>query len=595
VTSGSVARERAAQEPTGATRGRRAHLVATLVELVSVSAVYLAATVAVTWPWATRFRTHVLGFPSDNFEYLWKFWWVREHITDLDRLFHAAHVFPQAGGYHLGATDMTPSATFLFAPLTAIAGPVITYNVVMILSFVLAGLGVYLLARRFGASRLPALTAGAAFAFCPFHFWQTVHLNIFQIGYTPFVFLAADRLLFLQRRRDGLLFGVAMALAGLTSWYRLVFLILTVPVFLLFRWRRAGASLPRLAGPLAVAGATAIVLIGPFLVPAIDYTSNGGSVPSFDEAALYGLSVEDYLMPPPGHPVTEYWVHEALQGPNGERIVYPGLFVLALALGSIAIPRLRRPAAGMTALAVVAAVVSFGPVLRWFGEPVIVEPGPEPPRALHELALASDPEAGPAAMAVPLPVYPIARHAPGIGGLRVWARAGEITNLALDVLAALALTALLAGMPRPARLVVGVVVAGLVMVDAHTRPEPLVPTAPRPVDRWLAAQPGRFRIVTLPWVHGQSGTQLWYSIFNGKEVALAQASAPPPSVAEGYVPIRDGFPYYRNWVPFLQRWGVRYVLVDQAVTPMPDLAQPMEGNGLSPVTRQGSVEVYAVP
>jgi hypothetical protein len=231
-------------------------------------------------------------------------------------------------------------------------------------------------------------------------------------------------------------------------------------------------------------------------------------------------------------------------------------------------------------------------VLQWFGRPVVVDLGRTAPSTLHEEALEADPAAGPAQMAVPLPVYPIARYAPGLRGLRVWARAAEITTLALGVMAALTLTLLLGRLPRSGRIAGGLVALALVLMDAHMSPHALVEPKPRPVDAWLAAQPGSFRVVELPWEAGVSGTQLWFSSFNGKGVALAQASVLPPAVAEAYAPLRT-FPQGGAWPEVLRRWRVRYLLVDDGAA-IPDLGAAMARSGLRPVTRQGTVEVFEV-
>jgi hypothetical protein len=593
--------------------------------VAGVVLLFLAGTAAITWPWPAHFGTHIFGYPGDNYEFLWKLAWV-PHRLHLHRTpFFASAVFPQAGGYDLGSTDLSPSATFLLAPVTALADPVVSYNLVMLASFVLAGVGAYLLCRRLGAAPLAALVGGAAFAFCPFHFVQNYgHLNVAQIGYTPFVFLAADSLATRRRVRDGIWFGLAMALAGLTTWYRLVFLLLTVPVFLFIRARQSGVrpgSLRQLAGPLALGTVVGAVLMLPFLVPAASFAAKG-SEPSFGEAAFYSVSIGDYLIPPPGHPVTSYGTAGVLASDNHERIVYPGLIVAALALGCVAAPSLRRTGLAMAAVAAVAAVLSFGPVLRWSGRPVVVDAGRRAPGALHAVALEADARAGPTRMALPLPVYPLARYAPGLRGLRVWARAAEITALALAVMAALTLTSLLGRLPTPERTgrVGGVRRAGhkgwvgrvlssgaaaealvalaLVLADAHMSPNPLVRPQPRPVDAWLAAQPGGVRIVQLPWEAGVSGTQLYYSSFNDKGVVLAQASVLPPAVA-GASAALHAFPQGDAWPRVLRSWQVRYVLVDSSAVgsaaAMGDLPAAMARAGLRAVTRQGTVDVYEVP
>src|SRR5688572_24327472 len=93
-------------------------------EVLLVGLLYLAGTAALTWPWLARFGTHVVGAPGDNYEFLWKLWWVPHRLAAGRTPFFAENLFPQAGGYHLGSTDMSPVPTFLLGPLTAAVGAV---------------------------------------------------------------------------------------------------------------------------------------------------------------------------------------------------------------------------------------------------------------------------------------------------------------------------------------------------------------------------------------------------------------------------------------------------------------------------------------
>jgi hypothetical protein len=387
-----------------------------------------------------------------------------------------------------------------------------------------------------------------------------------------------------------------VALAGLTTWYRLIFLAFTLPVFLLVRNHQLGGPVRRLVRPLAVGALTTAALTVPFLLPAISYNTQGGVTPSFRESAYYALSIEDYVMPPPGHPVMHHWIDEAMAQGNWERIVYPGVVVLALALGGLLAPSVRRRGLAMIAVAGLAAVLSFGPVLRWFGLPVVVDLGLQRPWTLHEVALEADPDAPRTAMAVPMPVYPIARYVPFLDGLRAWERAAEMAVLGLDVMAALTLTAVLGRLRKLAGIALGLVVLSLVLVDARMWQGGLVEPGARPVDRWLAEQPGRFRVVQMPYHRGKWAPQLYWSIFHGKELVLAQASVLPKTVEDARPLLEATFPAGTEWIGVLERWGVRYVLVDTALDqPMPGLEEAMQANGLRLATRRGTVAVYEMP
>ena len=576
--------------------GRR--LPADWREPPAVAAVGVLATLVLTWPLPAHLGSRIWGPAGDNYEFLWKMWWVPHQLLAGHSPFADPAVFPQAGGYDLGTTDLTPAASFLFAPVTIALGQVFAYNLVLLLSFPTAVLGVHLLARRLGAAPVAATVAGLVFAFMPFHLWQGwSHLNTAQVGYLPFAYWAADRLLEHRRRRDGVVLGLLAALAVLTSWYVLGLLLLSLPPFLLVRRRQLGAPWGRLGAPVAVAGAVAAVLVLPFLVPTL--RAQGASVAgeqAFLDDTFYSASLEDYVMPPPDHPVTGYWIDAAFATGNFERVVYPGLGILALALVAPA-TRLRRGALPALTLAGVGVLLSLGPVLHWFGAPVVVEAGGAAAGRLHEVAAIQGHDPSPDATALPLPLYPLDRWVTAARSLRVWVRAGVIADLGLALAAALSLTALLARIRRPPRrLACAGAVLAVLIADAWTGHHGLETPGPRPVDLWLAGQPGDFRIAELPYELAQrTGLSLYRSEFHGKAIVGAQSSVVPAEVLAGETVLDATFPQGQEWIGVLQRWQVRYLLLDSGITGDPDLPGRLAARGFAEVTRQGTVDVLRVP
>jgi hypothetical protein len=103
-----------------------------------------------------------LGLPDNN-AYVWMLAWPAHAIVDGLGLFHPNIVFVPEG-YNLARA--TPMFTFgvLLAPLTALAGPIVTYNVVMLAIPALNGSTAYALCRRLGAPPGPAALGGFVFA-----------------------------------------------------------------------------------------------------------------------------------------------------------------------------------------------------------------------------------------------------------------------------------------------------------------------------------------------------------------------------------------------------------------------------------------------
>jgi hypothetical protein len=99
----------------------------------------------------------------DNNAYVWMLAWPAHAIAHGLGLFHPNIVFVPEG-YNLARA--TPMFTFgvPLAPLTALAGPIVTYNVVMLAVPALNGSTAYALCRRLGARPGPAALGGFVFA-----------------------------------------------------------------------------------------------------------------------------------------------------------------------------------------------------------------------------------------------------------------------------------------------------------------------------------------------------------------------------------------------------------------------------------------------
>src|SRR5205823_10056602 len=107
----------------------------------------------------------------------------------------------------------------LSAPFQILGGPVLGYNLILLLSMIVSGLGAQLLVRRVSGDRLAAFVGGAMFAAGAHRWIRLAHLHAQVTLFLPFVLIALDR--FWQRRTLGraLAVGALLALQGLSSVY----------------------------------------------------------------------------------------------------------------------------------------------------------------------------------------------------------------------------------------------------------------------------------------------------------------------------------------------------------------------------------------
>lgn len=240
------------------------------------------------------------------------------------------------------------------------------YNTLLLVSFVISGLGAALLARRFGASTGGAWVAGLVFAFAPFHVNHAVHLQTMSIAWSPFAILFLDRFLDQRRFIDAAGIAIAYVLSVLSGMYFAVLLplILTTYTVLAFALRRHRFDW-RAIGGLIMAMLVSVAVLSPVLLPYVRFTRefplqhNRGTLSSLSIALGDLVRIPDWVVVWSGTPLAEA---------SNFAAAFPGLMVLLLVTCGLllraeqhAVPDRR----GMLALMCLAAVLlAFGPVLQ---------------------------------------------------------------------------------------------------------------------------------------------------------------------------------------------------------------------------------------
>ena len=134
------------------------------------------ALLAVAWsfPLAVTAGTHLAGGGfSDNANFLWNFWWMREALGSGERFFSTPYLFAP---YGTDLTLHTHTALNAFAGATVFRGlsPLAALNVTILVSLFLNSFCAYLLAWRITRDIGAALVAGLVFGGSPY---LAAHLN----------------------------------------------------------------------------------------------------------------------------------------------------------------------------------------------------------------------------------------------------------------------------------------------------------------------------------------------------------------------------------------------------------------------------------
>jgi hypothetical protein len=230
------------------------------MRVLRAGALYLALTALLTYPLALRLAIMDAG---DSAFFTWVMAWEAHALkTDPGRLPHGNMFHPLR--YTLGMDEPILGTTLLVLPLYVFTDDaVLVFNVARLLTFVLSALTAYLLARHLGAAELPALIAGAAFAFSPIRIDQIAHLSTLGTQYLPLVLLFLFRFFGLGRTRDALLAALFFVLEAYACGYHGVVGLLVLPVAAIpVLWGRWG----RLPVALIAAAAAALGLLPLYLL-----------------------------------------------------------------------------------------------------------------------------------------------------------------------------------------------------------------------------------------------------------------------------------------------------------------------------------------
>ncbi len=495
---------------------------------LSTLILYTLLTILLLAPLIPNPATHIPGPPGDNLEYVWKIQWFASALAERRSPAFVPHLFFPAG-YELAYSELSPAHTLLGLPLTAVSGAIITYNVLIATSFVLTALFTMLLAERIGAGTFGAFIAGAGVGFC---LWRYQHIlgQMNMIG-TQWVVLAIYGLEgFLRQRRtiDALLTGLGVALAAWSSWYYgpTLWLLLALWALLRWPWRETRAILaawrPALAAPLV-----ALALLAPYAQPTVQALRGGETRHDYAMLLLLSARPLDYLAPSRYHALWGGWAARVASDTAGAQLVAPGVSLLILAGVGLWRWRKQRVVWMLFTVGTASVVMSLGPELR-VGDAVI-----------------------------PLPALLAYDYVPVLGSIRSWSRVALYAQICIGLLAGLGLAGF-AQWRRPGRIAGAILVLGVVLEIMHAAPWHTT-TGPRPVDRWLAQQPGRGATLEVP--DSFAGPIEYYTLFSGHPSLTGYGTFEPAGATADMAWLRE-FPSARS-VTTIQRLGGEYVLVQR--------------------------------
>ena len=240
-----------------------------------VALFYLAVSIVMTWPLATAMDRRIAGDMGDPLFNCWILLWTSGQMLrvlrgDLSALSHYwnANIFYPAPLTLAYSEHLTPQMLQSLPLLAATDNVVLAYNVVLLGTFVLSGLGVYLLVRELTGQPLAACLAGLACAFAPYRIDQYSHIDVLSSQWMPFV-LYGFRRFFVTGRLRALIGGAsALVVQALSCAYYMAYFTPFAVAYCVYeliargQWRDA-----RVWRALVGVGSAALAVVGVFLWP----------------------------------------------------------------------------------------------------------------------------------------------------------------------------------------------------------------------------------------------------------------------------------------------------------------------------------------
>mgnify|MGYP005840152563 CR=1 FL=1 len=232
--------------------------------------IYCVCTLLFFYPFIRTLSSFLIGPPEDNLQGLWNIWWGYEVFSnnDLNFAYTKYLFFPEGNSllYH----DFSLLNYFISIPLKPLANLVLIYNLLILISFPLAGLSMYLLIRYLTKNSFAGIIGGFIFAFSPYHIAHSLHhLNLSTIYFIPLFILFFIKSI---RNKDNKKLNIFLAsllfiLCAISHWNYFIFnlfFILFSFVYLVFKNKKSKSIFKIIYKIIIITGA-AIIILSPLI------------------------------------------------------------------------------------------------------------------------------------------------------------------------------------------------------------------------------------------------------------------------------------------------------------------------------------------
>ncbi len=266
---------------------------------VATLALFVLLTVLLTWPLLPRISSHVPGDPHDTLYTIYAMSWTWHAVGGSEPLWDANIFYPHREVLAYG--DPIFGLTLLGTPFRLLTrNPVLIFNILFLLSFLLCAVGAYALARRLTGSRPAALLAGLILAFCPYRFAHIGHLELLYFAWIPMTLIFMHR--FFERPTWGRTIGMAVCYVMQVACcaYYGAFLTLFAALYVVYEAGRTGLwQSRRFWGQSAAFLAISAAALTPYVLPFLKFQARIRFIRPAWEVVHYSAELQHYLAVPP--------------------------------------------------------------------------------------------------------------------------------------------------------------------------------------------------------------------------------------------------------------------------------------------------------
>lgn len=516
---------------------------------------YISLTMVLTFPLILHMDTYLNQVdPAFN---TWVLAWdVHSIITDPLNIFNTNIFYPLTENTLAFSEHLIANMLVAFPVILITHNPILAYNLILFLSFVLSGFGMFLLINYYIKDYYSAFLGGVVFAFCTIRFAHIDQLQILTAQWMPFALLYLDKFLHKGDYKNLAYLSMFYVLQILSCWYHAFYITITLGLYLLGIFimdkdlrKKIFLRSYQMKSILFLICISAVV--APFAYPYLQVAQEYGLKRTLEEVSFYSADVGDYLLTPINNLVYGMFSYPYQSNRNtAEHSLFPGITVIILSLyGLFILMRLKLNSKNRLAfvfvsnkmqniyllIALIAFIFSLGSPLHFFGNILNID----------------------------LPYKYLFEYFPGFKSMRVPSRFGIIFMVALSVLAAYGLSRLIDSKPKIKKIAISLIFILLIISESLYIP---VFGGSMPVGReipevylWLANESGDFAIVELPSDLSSDTKYMYYSTYHWKKIVNGYSGFFPDNYAETMSTLMS-FPSNES-IDLLKWMGVKYVVI----------------------------------